>query len=77
MQPAPDTPIPPKQSQSGAGSKAATQFDYTGPYCTGPRMVQIVTSGADGRTLAVEYVPAADKAEAMAIAKRAGATFTA
>jgi len=57
--------------------KAATQTDFTGPHMTGARIVQIVTRGTDGRCVAVEFFPAADKAEALAIAKREGAAFTA
>lgn len=78
MQPAPDTSRSPStQGQSGAGSrKYATQCDHQGPYTTGPRMVQIITVGDDGRIAHVDYIPAADKPEAIAIARREGAVFT-
>lgn len=78
MRPAPDTSRSPStQGQSGAASrKYATQMDFAGPYASGARMVQIVTVGADGQIAHVDYIPAADKPEALAIARREGAVFT-
>lgn len=80
MRTAPDTShLPTHPGQSGAVSmryKVATQCDFAGPYGTGARMVQIITTGDDGRIAHVDYIPAADKPEAIAIARREGAVFT-
>lgn len=63
-------------------TRSARQHSFTGPYGTGPRMVRITVTepsghGALHRVVSQMDFPAADKAEALAIAKRERATFVA
>ena len=57
---------------------SAQQHSFTGPYTTGPRLVRITVTEPDEyghRVVSQRDYPAADKAEALAIARRERALF--